>query len=551
MKEPAQKNNGSWIIWTPLLLASMLVLGITIGMQLQSPGPVFSFTSDEIPSANGFGHGKLEELMRYIDAKYVDTVDREELIQTAIDHMLEHLDPHSTYLSVDRVREESERLDGNFEGIGVEFMLLEDTIRVIAPVVDGPSEKAGILAGDYIITIEDSLVAGIGMEAGGIIDLLRGPKGSEVRVGILRQPEQELRQVTIVRDQIPMESVDAAYMIDPGIGYIRINRFGATTAQEFNTHVKEMAETGAMKDIIIDLRQNPGGYLRSATDILSQFFPEKNKLLVYTEGRTSQREEWKTHGRVLYDIRNVVVLIDEGSASASEILAGAIQDNDRGIIVGRRSYGKGLVQEQYRMSDGSAIRLTVARYYIPSGRSIQKPYDDRVAYAHDLADRQENGELFFKDSLPSIDTLAYYTTSGRKVYGGGGIYPDVFVPLDSSYQSNVVFQLDAQIPPFVFRRLHVFQQKYKGLTLDQFRRQFQGGEALLNDLISYAKEKGVEVNAQAALSSKEEILGVLKARIAKQLYDNQAYFIVLNERDRDVEKALDILHMANPLSVLE
>ena len=548
MKDPQQSNARQWLVWTPLLLASMLVAGITIGMQLQSRGPVFSLSPVEIPVANGFGHGKLEELLRYIDAKYVDDVNRDELIQEAIDQMLGRLDPHSTYLSVERVREESERLDGNFEGIGVEFMILDDTIRVVAPVTGGPSEEAGILAGDNIITIEDSLVAGVGMETNEIIKRLRGAKDSQVRIGILRYPEKQLRPVTIFRDEIPMESLDAAYMIDPSVAYIRINRFSATTAQEFNTRVKEMVETGGMKDIILDLRQNPGGYLRSAVDILSQFFPEKNKLLVYTEGRASQREDWKTSGRALFPIRNVVVLIDEGSASASEILAGAIQDYDRGIIVGRRSYGKGLVQEQYNMSDGSAVRLTVARYYIPSGRSIQKAYDDRVAYAHDLEDREQNGELFFQDSLPSLDTLAYYTASGRKVYGGGGIYPDVFVPLDSSYRTQSVFQLQAQIPAFVFRRLHLFQQQYKGLTLDQFRKQFNSGTEWWDDLLAYAKENKVEFKEDEAVARKGDILNLLKARIARQLYDNKAFYIVLNERDHDVEEARKILDKPDPLS---
>ncbi|MCB9285031.1 MAG: S41 family peptidase [Lewinellaceae bacterium] len=550
MKDPQQSNARQWLVWTPLLLASMLVVGITIGMQLQSRGPVFSLSAEEIPRADGFGHGKLEELLRYIDAKYVDNVDRDKLIQDAIDQILGDLDPHSTYLSVDRVREESERLDGNFEGIGVEFMILDDTIRVVAPVIDGPSEEAGVLAGDNIITIEDSLVAGVGMETDEIIDRLRGPKDSQVRIGILRYPEKELRQVTIRRDRIPVESLDAAYMIDPEIGYVRINRFSATTAQEFNTHVREMVDSGGMKDIVLDLRQNPGGYLRSAVDILSQFFTEKNKLLVYTEGRTSQREDWKTSGRALFPIRNVVVLIDEGSASASEILAGAIQDYDRGIIVGRRSYGKGLVQEQYNLSDGSAVRLTVARYYIPSGRSIQKDYDDRVAYAHDLEERAQNGELYFQDSLPSLDTLAYYTATGRKVYGGGGIYPDVFVPLDSSYQDQDASRLQAQIPAFVFRRLPVFQQQYKGLSLDEFRKQFKSGAEWWDDLLAYAREKDGPIDEGEVLARKGEILNLLKARIARQLYDSQAFYIVLNERDNDVKEALKILHKPDPLSIL-
>jgi carboxyl-terminal processing protease len=536
----------------PLLLAVMLVAGIMIGMELHSDGPVLTFADEETLAAYGLGHGKIDELLRYIEAKYVDSVDRETLIQEAIDEVLGELDPHSNYMSADRVREEAERLEGNFEGIGVEFMLLDDTIRVVAPIPGGPSEKAGILAGDNIITIEDTLVAGVKMETPEIMRRLRGPKDSKVRVGVLRQGEKELRKLEITRDRIPVESVDAAYIISAGIGYIRINRFSATTAQEFNTYVRDMVEKEGLKDLIVDLRQNPGGYLREATEILSQFFPERGKLLVYTQGRTSQRQDYETTGRALFNLGNIAILIDEGSASASEILAGAVQDNDRGVIVGRRSYGKGLVQEQYQLSDGSALRLTVARYYIPSGRSIQRPYDDRFAYDHDLLERQENGELFSPDSLRGHqDTIPYYTSGGRKVYGGGGITPDVFVPLDSAYQNEAVIRLQSQIPAYVFTHLRQFQEQYKGLDIEQFRQQFQGNDQLYEDLIGYAASKGVKVKTEEVRAGKKEIIHLLKARIAKQLYDNEGFFVVLNERDDDVQKALDILRKPDPLSVLD
>jgi carboxyl-terminal processing protease len=550
MNQPA--NNRRWTPWMPLLLAVMLVTGIMIGMELHSDGPVLTFADEETLAAYGLGHGKIDELLRYIEAKYVDSVDRETLIQEAIDEVLGELDPHSNYMPADRVREEAERLEGNFEGIGVEFMLLDDTIRVVAPIPGGPSEKAGILAGDNIITIEDTLVAGVKMETTEIMRRLRGPKDSKVRVGVLRQGEKELRKLEITRDRIPVESVDAAYMISAGIGYIRINRFSATTAQEFNTYVRDMVEKEGLKDLIVDLRQNPGGYLREATEILSQFFPERGKLLVYTQGRTSQRQDYETTGRALFNLGNIAILIDEGSASASEILAGAVQDNDRGVIVGRRSYGKGLVQEQYQLSDGSALRLTVARYYIPSGRSIQRPYDDRFAYEHDLAERQENGEFFSPDSLRNRqDTIPYYTSGGRKVYGGGGITPDVFVPLDSAYQNEAVIELQTQVPAFVFKHLHQFQAQYKGLDIEQFRQQFQGSDQLFEDLISYAAAKGVKVKTEEAGTGKKEIIHLLKARIAKQLFDNEGFFVVLNERDGDVQKALEILRKPDPLSVLD
>ena len=549
MKEPSKKKTRPWQAWTPLMLAAMLVVGIAVGAQLQSGGLGFSYNGIDKPIVNGFGQGKLEELLRYIEAKYVDPVEKDELIEEAVGHMLKQLDPHSTYLSVERVQAEAERLGGNFEGIGVEFMLYEDTIRVVATVPGGPSEKAGVWAGDNIVTIEDSLVAGVGLENDEIMDRLRGGKGSQVRVGILRHGEDALRQITIVRDQIPMNSVDAAYMIEPEIGYVRINRFSATTAQEFNTHLRGMVDSAGMKDIIVDLRQNPGGYLRSATDILSQFFTERNKLLVYTEGRASQREEWKTTGRALFNIRNVVVLIDESSASASEIVAGAIQDYDRGVIVGRPSYGKGLVQEQYFLSDGAAIRLTVSRYYIPSGRSIQKAYDDPIAYAHRNVEAFQVEEAQVEeDSLPLIDTLAFYTASGRKVYGGGGIKPDIQIPVDSSYMSPDVFRLQIEISPFVFLNLHRFKEQYQGLDIEAFRTQFQAGEELFRELLDFAKSKGEEIDEEEVRQHQDVLSGLIKSRIAKQLYDNEAQFRVLNEQDRDVKRALEVLHKPNPLS---
>jgi carboxyl-terminal processing protease len=551
MKEPQPGNLNRWMVWLPLLLAAMLVVGITIGLELHSRGPVLTYTK-ELPAEEVgiYGHGKLEELLRYIEAKYVDSVDREELVQAAIDEMLEDLDPHSTYLPAEQVRQEAERLEGNFDGIGIEFMVMDDTVRVVHPIAGGPSAAAGIQAGDNIVTIEDTLVAGVEMETSDIMRRLRGQKGSKVRIGILRPGEDKLREMTITRDQIPMESVDAAYMIHPGVAYVRINRFSATTSQEFNTHLRGMADQEGMQDLIIDLRQNPGGYLREATSILSQLFPKSNQLLVYTEGRASERQDHTTTGRALFDIRNVVVLIDEGSASASEILAGAVQDNDRGVIVGRRSYGKGLVQEQYNLSDGSAIRLTVARYYIPSGRSIQKPYDDRKAYVHDLIDRQENGELFYQDSLPKVDTLAYYTSSGRKVYGGGGIFPDVFVPLDSVYQNPEVIKLQAQIAPFVFSRFKSLKERYEGLDFGQFQQQFRPSDALLDDLIDFAARHEVEIDRSALEPGKEALLNLVKARLTKQLYGNAEFFRVLNERDDDVAKALEIITRPNPLSAL-
>ncbi|MBK7869649.1 MAG: S41 family peptidase [Saprospiraceae bacterium] len=488
MRQEHQNWTSKLNIWLPLLFATVLVVGMIVGMRLQSEAPrVVDIQSSDSLSPNT--QGKIEELLRYIEAKYVDEVDRDKLVDEAISSILKQLDPHSVYFTAEQLEDVSVQLEGNFNGIGVEFIIIDDTVTIVAPLAGGPAEAAGILAGDKVIQAKDSVIAGVGISSSGVIDLLSGEKGSKVTIGVLRGNEQKVRKFTLERDAIPVHSVDVAYMLDNKTGYIKINRFSANTYEEFMKGLEKLVEKDGMKDLVIDLRQNPGGYLQQATNILSQLFKQKDKLLVYTEGRSVHRSEYETTGRAFFDVRNIAVLIDEGSASASEILAGALQDHDRAYIIGRRSFGKGLVQEQYDLRDGSALRLTVARYYTPSGRSIQKPYDDREHYEEDFTERYESGELSGDGQVAILDSTQYYTSGGRVVYGGGGITPDVFVPLDTTLINEYYFQLRRQMPQFVFRYKKAHQKDFEYTSVASFKKNFTVNNALLENFIEYAADK--------------------------------------------------------------
>ena len=545
---PSAPNKFS--IWLPLLFAIVLVTGMLLGMRMQSTMPKMVVEQEET-GVEGIGQGKIEEILRYVEAKYVDDVDKEALTEEVIDDLLSKLDPHSNYISAEELMAVNEQLKGNFDGIGVEFMLLEDTIVVVTPLVGGPSESAGILSGDRIVQIADSTIAGVGMNSDDIIRMLRGEKGTDVEIGILRGNETELRRFTVTRDEIPMNSVDVAYMLDETTGYIKVNRFSATTYEEFMKALEDLVENQDMEDLVLDLRHNPGGYLQQATNMLSQLFRDKDKLLVYTEGDAVSRSEYSSTGRNFFDVEDVVVLIDEGSASASEIVAGAIQDHDRGVIVGRRSFGKGLVQEQYKLRDGAALRLTVARYYTPSGRSIQKPYDDPEAYDLEMYDRYETGELEAAKNMVVEDSTEYYTDNGRVVYGGGGITPDVFVPIDTLTMDDDYLSLRQYVPQFVFRHLGDYaslsQLQDKGL--ESFVSDFNVDQAMLDGLMEYAKSKGVELSEGGLIPSiKDEVRHLLKARIAKQLFEDEGYYKVWNMRDEVVVEAMKSIAKSSSLT---
>lgn len=537
-------------MWLPLLFALFLAGGMWIGMQMQASAPQVIIEPDREVAAKRISQGKIEELLRYIETRYVDDVNREEIIQEAIDNILNNLDPHSIYIPSEELESVNEDLEGNFNGIGVEFLPLEDTIVVVSALPGGPSEAVGIQAGDKIVEVEDSIVAGVKMSTRGIMRLLRGEKGSQVNIGIKRGNNPELIRFNVTRDKIPNHSVDVAYMLDDETGYIKIQRFSATTYEEFMKKLEDLVENKGMKDLVIDLRGNPGGLLQHATNILSQLFEDKNKLLVYTEGRIVNRNDYETTGRAFFNVDDIVVLINEGSASASEILAGAIQDHDRGIIVGRRSFGKGLVQEQYKLRDGSALRLTVARYYTPSGRSIQKSYADLEEYKNDWMDRYNSGELSSEKKVRVADSTKFYTSGGRVVFGGGGITPDIFVPLDTNTLNENYLKARQQVPQFVFRYLEEHRTEFD-YTFQDYKNKFQVDDQLYKKFLDYVKEQGIDFDRKQLSKTEKDLRLLIKARFAKHLYHEEAFATIWNEGDPMVKKAKEILRSPKPLAIIK
>lgn len=538
-------------VWIPLLMSLMVVGGMVIGMKMQKI-PLIQTKSSYSSSQNASIHegSKIEELLRYIENRYVDEVDRDKLVDKAIRTILDDLDPHSSYIDAEHLKQVNEQLQGNFEGVGIEFLMVDDTILVVSPISGGPSDKVGIQANDKIITIEDSIVAGVDITFPEIVTKLRGERGTTVEVGIQRKGENELLYFDVERDEIPINSVDIAYMLDEKTGYIKVNRFSATTHIEFMDSLEYMVEKEGLKDLVIDLRQNPGGYLQEATKMLSQLFDEKQQLLVYTEGRTVNRSDYETTGRAFFEIGNIALLIDEGSASASEIMAGAVQDWDRGVVVGRRSFGKGLVQEQYTLSDGSALRLTVARYFTPTGRSIQKSYEPGNDYDGDIANRVISGELFSQDSIEVLDTLKFYTKKDKRVvYGGGGITPDIFVPVDSLELNRNFLELREHIPQFVYRQLENQTDRFKDYSIGNWMKSYRVTDQMIKDLADYAKDKGVKITEEELKKITPLIRTHLKARVARHYYGEEGSFKVLNQADDIVKSAVKALKEKEPVAL--
>ena len=481
-----------------------------------------------------------------ISRLYVDEVNEEELVEKAITSMLEELDPHSTYTNAEEARKMNEPLEGEFEGIGIQFQMMEDTLLVVQPVSGGPSEKVGILAGDRITAVEDTLIAGVKMSTEEIMSRLRGPKGSVVKLTIIRRDIDEPLTFDVKRDKIPIYSLDASYMITPTTGYIRLNKFGANTIEEFQAALSKLQGQG-MKDLILDLQGNGGGYLNAAIDLANEFLPQKS-LIVYTEGKASKRSEFVAKGNGNFLKGKLVVLVDEYSASASEIVSGAIQDWDRGTIVGRRTFGKGLVQRPIDLPDGSMIRLTIARYYTPSGRCIQKPYEkgEEEDYDNELVKRLEHGELMHADSIHLPDSLMFKTKRlGRTVYGGGGIIPDYFVPIDTTLYSDYHRDLVAK-GVVIKTTLNCIEKNRKALTksyrkFDDFNRKFEVSNELLDELRKEGEKSGVAFNETEYNTSLPHIKTQLKALIARDIWEMSEYYQVMNQTDNVVQQALKII----------
>ena len=489
---------------------------------------------------------KIGRTLNLIDNWYVDTADIEEITEKVIIYMLRELDPHSTYISAEDVRDANEPLLGNFEGIGISFNILHDTIIVIEPIAGGPSEKVGLRPGDRIVKINGELVAGKDISTSGVRSRLMGPKGTVVNITVIRKGEKEGLEFTIIRDKIPINSLDAAYMLNPTTAYVRLNKFAATTDEEFQNALENLHQNN-MQNLIIDLRNNGGGIMAAAIDLANHFFSEE-KLLVYLIGRKYPRRDYKSSGSGDLSATRLVVLTDEGSASASEIFAGAMQDWDRGVIIGRRTFGKGLVQNPFYLTDGSMIRLTVARYFTPTGRSIQQSYSEGYEkYISDFYKRYSNGEMISPDSIQFPDSLKYTTlVNKRTVYGGGGIMPDVFMAVDTSNNSDYYRAL---VRRDVFRSFileYTDENRKKILEeyphFEDFYNNFYLSGDEISSFIKRGEELGVKFVESQYNKSKDEILLILKALIASNIWQVNEYYRIINENDMVIKKALEILN---------
>ena len=527
---------------TIIRILFLLTMGFFLGIEVMIG--IFKRHQPQFARSGSPGSQKVETLIKAIDRKYVDAVDMDSIMDRVLPTILQELDPHSAYYPAEETQESNDELHGSFSGIGIQFSIQEDTIRVNSVIHGGPSEKVGVLAGDRIILINDSLFAGKKIPSNEVVKNLKGPKGTSVKISVMRNGEPDLVDFTIVRGDIPVKSVDAAYMIskEEGIGYIMINKFAETTFAEMLTSLADLSSKG-MKKLIIDMRSNTGGYLGAAIQMANQFLP-KNDLIVYTQGAHSPIAKQYADGRGLYQNIPLVVMIDESSASAAEVFTGAIQDNDRGTVVGRRSFGKGLVQEPIDFADGSSIRITIARYYTPSGRCIQKPYGDSDEdYAMDIVKRYEHGEFFSADSIKQNEDEVYKTKGGRTVYGGGGIMPDIFVAQDttgySQYYSDVVRK--SLINKYSFKYVDTNRtalakyKTYAGIV------EYLDADNVMSKFYDYASKNGVKRNNRLSAPARRQMRTAVYGNIIYDALDMEDYIAFINETDPTILKAIETL----------
>lgn len=529
------KNNNTRFI--PFLLAICLIAGIAIGTFYAN-----HFSGNKLGIINTSSN-KLNALLRIIDDQYVDTVNMGELVEEAMPQILSELDPHSSYIPAKDLEAVNADLKGSFSGIGIQFTIQNDTIHVNSVIQGGPSEKVGLMAGDRIVEVDDSAFVGKIVTNSEAMKRLKGEKGSKVKLGVYRPGEKDLLHFTVIRGNIPVKSIDAAYMINEKVGYIKVNKFGETTYPELLIALAKLNQKNC-EGLIVDLRGNTGGYMAAAIQMVNEFLPN-NRLIVYTQGRKSPREDYSSNGTGSNQKMPLVVLVDEGSASASEIFAGAIQDNDRGTIVGRRSFGKGLVQQPIEFSDGSAIRLTIARYYTPSGRCIQKPYEKgkESEYELDLLTRYEHGEFFSADSIKQDETEVYHTRLGRPVYGGGGIMPDIFVPQDTTGMTSY-FRMAANrglIIRYTFDYTDQNRSTLQKYDTPEKMEAYLKGQNLLNKFAAWAEKKGLKRRNNLMMKSRRLFEMSLYGNIIYNMLGMEAYVEYLNESDKTVLKAVEIL----------
>ncbi|HPX34989.1 MAG TPA: S41 family peptidase [Bacteroidales bacterium] len=523
-------------IYLPILFALVLIFGIIIGIGLVPRDTV----KGNIFSVDFSKYSKVGDVLRHIKRDWVDTVNLEKLEEDAIIEILENLDPHSQYISANEFDQANEYLEGNFEGIGVQFRIEKDTAMVIIPIAGGPSDKVGVKAGDRIVIVDGDTVVGSEITSENIMKRLKGKKNTKVNIQVFRRGESQLLEFNITRGVIPTYSLDIAYMIDANIGYIKLSKFSSTTSEEFSDALSKLLNEGMTK-LILDLRNNAGGYLQAAIDVADEFLVDK-QLIVYTEGKNRATKYAFATKKGKFEQEPVIILIDEGSASASEIVAGAIQDNDRGIIIGRRSFGKGLVQEQITLFDGSAIRLTTARYYTPTGRSIQKPYGNgREEYFNEFHQRFVNGEVFHADSIHFDDSLKFFTKKGKIVYGGGGIMPDIYIPIRNAKELVYYNRLIGRGLIYDFALDYTDANRNSLNQYDNLRKfadNFKVSEAMFNDLISYADSQGLERDTKSINAMKEDIKALLKALIGRNILDNEGFYPTFNEKDEILQEAI-------------
>lgn len=530
-------------VYIPLAFALLLILGIYIGTKLAA---VSDFEKN-VFTLKTTNYNKLSDIINYISQDYVDSVDKNELVEKSIIELLQELDPHSQYIPAEDFHAVNDPLQGNFEGIGIQFRIVKDTITVVHPIPGGPSEKVGLQAGDRIVNIEDTLVAGVKITNRDAMRKLKGKRGTQVNIDVFRKNTKELLDFTITRDVIPTYTLDIAYMVNDSIGYIKLNKFAATTYDEFIDALKDLKKHG-MQDLILDLRGNVGGYMQAAIDISDEFL-KNNTLIVYTEGNSRPKSYAYATEKGSFEENDLIILIDEASASASEIIAGTVQDNDRATIIGRRSFGKGMVQEQLNFPDGSAIRLTVARYFTPTGRSIQKSYENgHEDYYHESINRYLNGEVSNPDSIQFPDSLKFYTPAGKVVYGGGGIMPDVYIPLvknDNEIFYNKLLR-KGLIFQFAFDYTDKNRKDFKQFkTVEDFINGYKISNKFFNKFIQYAEEKGVVGNIEEIKYAEKKIRTLLKAYLAQNLYDDKGFYPVYHQIDDVFQNAVELLTAQN------
>ena len=537
------KNSKSQIR-LPLFLAIGISAGIFIGASMaEKDNSVISIFDNS---------AKFKEVLGHVERSYVDDVDTDELVEGAIVNMLSKLDPHSSYINAEDLAIMNSQLQGNYDGIGIQFDIIRDTIYVISPLGGGPSERLGLLSGDKIIVVDDETVAGIGITSRGVMDRLLGPKGTSVKVEILREKTEELIEYNIIRDKIPIYSVDVGYMVDDEIGYIKVNKFSSTTYNEFKSKLMELKQKG-MKKLVLDLKGNTGGYMSAAINMADELL-SIDRVIVSQSGR-EERSNMKSLARRkgVFEQGPVIVLVNEGSASAAEIVAGALQDNDRALIVGRRSYGKGLVQMPFPLRDNSELRLVIARYYTPSGRSIQKPYNGNENYGDDINERYNHGEFFHADSIKFNDSLKYKTLKGRTVYGGGGIMPDFFVPFDTTSISDYYRNLFAKnvVREYTLEYYRSHKENLEKMGFDKFYSEFEVSDDMLIALARIGEEVGLEFDKTGLEKSSKDLKIHIKAQIARSVWGEDGFFPIFNQTDEIFNRALKLFDEAEQLALAE